>query len=404
MTKRRSSLPAVTGVRIVLALWVVVFHLATTNLVLRRWLEGAPVAIQHIIGSGPAAVSVFFLLSGFVLAYNYDLLQVWTPERRRGFWIARLARVYPMYCFALVVGLPSLFAGLIKAGPLHPGEILRRMGEVLLLVQAWVPRDALFWGGPAWSLSVEAVFYVTFPFLGRFLWRVERRDLQMLTLAGLWLASCVGVFALGWWKAPFFLLPTPHAETVWSEVIKWNPLVRLPEFLSGIVLCKLYLGLQREPVRWLRPGRGWVLYVPGMLLMAVVTGENQAFAPALLHDGLLLPASSAVVLGLSFGGGLVARYLSRPGVVLMGQVSYGIYLLHMPIYTYFAAAAKRLPLSKAGWWALLGCYIVCLFAVSTGAYFWVEERGRRAILGRLSPGRRGERSVWETAPVSADPM
>ena len=403
---KRSALPAVTGIRFFLAMWVVILHMRTANAVFAAAMKRLPLFIQGAVDSGASAVGIFFLLSGFVLAYNYDLGARWKRKTRSNFWLARFARIYPVYCFALIVGTASLIeAGALDWGILHPLDLSRRMIEVLFLVQTWIPRDALFWNGPAWSLSVEAFFYLCFPALGVILWKIERRDLQVLTLAGLWATCCIVSYEIAAMRAPAFLLHEGGIqETFWTGFLKWNPLIRLPEFLAGIVLCRLFLGLQQESTGWLRPGRGWVLSLPALVVMLVVVGESRLVPPIVLHNGLLLPASASLIMGLGLGGGILERLLSKPKMVLLGQASYSIYLLHMPVYTYFAAVGKRVVRTETQGWCVLAAYLICLICVSIATFYQIEERSRKMILAQFGRKRSQVRDRVETLPVTADPM
>jgi peptidoglycan/LPS O-acetylase OafA/YrhL len=140
---KRIPLPAITGIRVLLALWVVALHMDTINLTFAHFVGRTPVPVQAAIHSGASAVGIFFLLSGFVLAYNYDLSQPWRSSQRSRFWIARVARIYPVYAFALLLAIPSLIAGTLKAGPVHPASMLVGMASVTVLLQAWIPGCSL---------------------------------------------------------------------------------------------------------------------------------------------------------------------------------------------------------------------------------------------------------------------
>ena len=117
---KRVSIDTLTGLRFFAALWVVVFHMG------RGWLESIrfpefqvgpfyvqvqnfPVAIANF---GYAAVSLFFLLSGFILAYAYLQLGQKQSISKKSFWVARLARLYPLYIFAAVIEATRLIFGL----------------------------------------------------------------------------------------------------------------------------------------------------------------------------------------------------------------------------------------------------------------------------------------------------
>src|ERR1035438_10214838 len=93
---------ALTGLRFFLAIWVVVFHLTSPGGPLGHAVSTAPDWLCCLVRTGYVAVGVFFVLSGFVLSYNYSLARPWSFTEMATFGIARFARVYPAYCLGLV--------------------------------------------------------------------------------------------------------------------------------------------------------------------------------------------------------------------------------------------------------------------------------------------------------------
>ena len=68
-------LPALTGLRFVLGMWVILHHLTGKGMLLDQWNLTLPFALQSIFRGGYLAVQTFFLLSGFVLAQSYSATQ-----------------------------------------------------------------------------------------------------------------------------------------------------------------------------------------------------------------------------------------------------------------------------------------------------------------------------------------
>lgn len=68
--------------------------------------QGFGRALSSLVGTGYAAVGIFFLLSGFILAYNYDLGTQWSDQGKLRFAIARFSRIYPVYLLGLLLVLP----------------------------------------------------------------------------------------------------------------------------------------------------------------------------------------------------------------------------------------------------------------------------------------------------------
>lgn len=101
----RKRLPALTGLRLLAALYVVSFHYAPPL------SQGFDV----FTSAGYSAVSLFFILSGFVLAYNHiDMERDAITVDRGRFWLSRFARVYPAYLLALALMAPVFISSMME--------------------------------------------------------------------------------------------------------------------------------------------------------------------------------------------------------------------------------------------------------------------------------------------------
>lgn len=392
MNRERRPLPALTGLRFFLAIWVVVFHLVPSTLSLEiPWLPWAPEAIDCLLRTGYVAVSIFFVLSGFVLAYNYDLGKNWNHKQRQRFGVARFARIYPAYFAGLVVLIPVAVYRVWSGIPL--GEYSLSTGFLsLFLLQAWIPNAALTWNYPGWSLSGEAFFYVSFPFIGYWLWKLERRGAMLGALVGLWVLSLAPPLVA-------VLIPVSGFGDIaaaggvasggepWANLVSYDPLAGLPAFCAGVVLARLYRSVPPGS-RWF--GRGDWLGVPALVALLVTLANADRLPLPLVHNGLLLPVYSALIFGLALGGGVVARLLSLSSLVFLGNASYAMYILHFPIAEWLLLAGKLLhyPIvldSLA--WAMFYTFIV--IAGSSIFYQFAEEplhqKLRKALTARLEP-------------------
>ena len=154
----RPRLPAVTSLRFFAAFHVALFHMNEMGV-----LTG-PAWLKAFAGIGYVGVSFFFVLSGFILVYTYAGREI----SLRNYFQSRFARIYPAYLFSLVLTFPFFYFGALKMQvpffAFASQHFVLSSVLVLLLLQSWIPAAALAWNPVAWSLSVEAFFYLVFPF------------------------------------------------------------------------------------------------------------------------------------------------------------------------------------------------------------------------------------------------
>src|SRR6185295_10072841 len=131
------------------------FHLTGTG----GLLDGAATLLPHplyaVLRGGYLAVTTFFVLSGFVLARSYPVAR-WSGRRLLLYGAGRAARVYPLCLLSLAMVAPFIAA---DRTPLKGAYLAAHF----TLVQAWMGNIPVNWNSPAWSLSCEMFFYLTFP-------------------------------------------------------------------------------------------------------------------------------------------------------------------------------------------------------------------------------------------------
>jgi peptidoglycan/LPS O-acetylase OafA/YrhL len=351
---RKKTLVGLTSIRFFAAIWVVFHHL--------RFDWKPPELLDRFFDAGYSGVTLFFILSGFILSYNYLPRQF----TLRDFWSARIARILPIYFFALLVSFPfSAGFSQMNGKPFFPGAL-----PALFLVQAWIPKSALTWNWPGWSLSVEAFFYLLFPFLLRPFARLAQRR-AALVLATTWLLSLIPstLYALALPEGPVDTL----SRSVGLTVIKFNPIIRLPEFLIGIALGVLYLNGTRIP----RPR--FVVAGCVLALVFIVLSPWPIPYPA-LHNGLLAPIYGLMILALASD----PKMLANPILELLGESSYSLYLLHASVIVGCGFVAMRLQWHGHASVALASAAIA-VFA-SIASYKIIEIPARLFIRSRLMPG------------------
>lgn len=303
LTAHRAPMPALTGLRFFAAAYVVLFHSHLSSALKE---SGWPAAGQFL-ANGSFAVLLFFLLSGLILSYTYEG-QIGTASRNRRFWEARFSRIWPLYVVSLLLG--SLVY--------HGTPALPVAAATLLMVQSWNPFDLYMagaWNYVCWTLSVEALFYLIFPFVQRWLQERSTRVQSGVLLGALALtvAGHTGVHGFGY--------PV-------SGVFRFLPLaiVRIPDFLTGVCMGNLYL--RRLEKR--SPG------FPIVRSFGLATWTGLCLSIYLLcHEEGWRTACSGVAFALFLAGitledTSLKRILSLKPVQVGGQISFAMYLLQWP--------------------------------------------------------------------------
>jgi peptidoglycan/LPS O-acetylase OafA/YrhL len=352
----RDYLPALTGLRFWLAVWVILHHISGKGMMLEPWTKSLPSAGQSLVWSGHRAVQTFFVLSGFVLARSYNRSR-WERHDVVKYVAARFARIYPVYILSIAIVSPFIFDSMMRPArtPLVKAGLLLNYAFVL---QGWTGNLGVGWNTPAWTLSCEFFFYLFFPLL--FIWL---RDAGKWTLAAVMLAAIA--------------LPTLLAHA--GVPATWKPLHHMADFAAGIVTARLF-DMMNVPA--LRRFGAW-FYLPALVLGAlliiypgVMDIANYRGWGGDVNTGLR-PLNVLALIGLGLGSGTGARLLSTAWAEYLGKASYSMYILHVPVlwwYNKWAIQQGIMPLNVAA-----AVYMAIVIAVSAISFEVVEKPVNRWI-------------------------
>ncbi|WP_311039747.1 acyltransferase family protein [Streptomyces luomodiensis] len=375
---RGDRLPSLTGFRFLLAGVVLAGHVLT----LGRFYEDQDIyeAADVSAMASAAAVSSFFLLSGFVLAWNAS-----PADTAIRFWRRRVVKIFPNHLVTWTLMLGLLMAtGTLASLPVPDpgwGEAVRN----LLLVHAWIPDMADFSSvNPVtWSISCEAFFYFLFPLLIRPVRAVPARLIWpvIALVAGLVVAMPAVATAVTDEADPGSWSPL-STERWW--LIYFCPPVRLLEFVLGLVLARA-VQLGRWPA--LRP-RWPLLALTGVFAARQELPEEYVWGAATcLPVAALIPAIATR--DIQGRGSL----LGRRGPVLLGEASFALYMVHFPVLYAIRAMLDRRTFDTVTATALAVAVSVLCVAVSLLLWRGVEVPMMRRF------ARPGGRSVPSARPA-----
>jgi peptidoglycan/LPS O-acetylase OafA/YrhL len=365
---RSGEIKALTGLRIIAAVWVVLFHFRP---LLRESAPDFSDALAPVLNCGAQGVDLFFILSGFVLTWNYldRMGRSWSTRATLHFLWLRLARVWPVYLVTLHLAAAWVIFTM-HVGHV-PSEDVSRLTAVsyvrqLLLVQLWFQPyfDGSSWDGPAWSISAEWLAYLLFGSLVLVIFRMAHatraRNLFWLAVA----ASLPPVL---------LLLASGQFYTPWS----WLPRIVM-QFIAGALLAAAVIRLRLTDR--VRRGAGYL----SALLIAVIVGllyvlDAHPVPGVIDSSGLVDVLFVPLVMTLGIGVGSLPMLLSSRVMVFGGQISFCLYMVHELVHTGWTWAAEQFQLTLQGAGGKLTVFGLLAIAagIATVLFHFVEEPARR---------------------------
>jgi peptidoglycan/LPS O-acetylase OafA/YrhL len=307
--------------RFIAALAVVFFHFGV--------FAGVPGAA---FWSGGQAVGFFFILSGIVLTYCYhDAIN--SREMTWGnFMNRRLARIMPVHVFTwLVATVLHLWFGWISSVERHP---IMSWFAGLFCVQVYWPSPSFIgrWNPPAWSISCELFFYALFPLLLPFISRGLKSARSIIAaMVGIYLCQLGLYSGLGRILGEIFrsghsVLGYQSAAEMENTALLAFPPLRLGEFLIGVCLGLLILRGQLRVHSAVKANLLLLCSVVVSFLVVWVPGSGPLEAG--VQKYLLIPVFVLLLVALVSGATVITPLLENRLVILLGEASYSLYLIH----------------------------------------------------------------------------
>lgn len=355
----KKHLDALTSLRFFAAAAIVLHHF--------QGQLGVPV-IPFVLGQG---VSVFFVLSGFILTYVYPSLPTWAS--RRQFLLARFARLWPGYLASICIAYVLLYDTLWGNSTTW---LLSVAFFDLTMTQSWVGLNAISYSlnPPSWSISTEFGLYFAFlilipDFARTWWWKL----IAALTVVG----ALILIATIA--KLPWFG-PLQYVDCI--GLLYTFPPARFFEFTLGMIVALAFR-------RWGGTIRGhrlvWTLAECATVALLIWQSSVATIffgtisTPGgwwLAVNGMPALPSAALIFLLACNRGLLARAFCLAPIVTLGEMSYSIYLLHLPITHYFFV--NRVATTTTEWATMI---FALLTVVGVSYFIWevVEKPARSAI-------------------------
>jgi len=281
---------------------------------------------NSVLSEGYIGVSFFFVLSGFILAYNYQERLLSKSVSWRGFYRARIARIYPLHIITLLIVLPITSGGL---SALVTGEGAATFLAHLTLTQSYWFITPVYtaYNSPSWSISTELFFYLAFPVLTIGVAKLVRRYGR----------HAFWVFGL----ALIVPLAIPLVPADWRHAVFYvHPLARIADFFLGILLFNVFSII---PVSALPAKNSFTLLEVGSIgLLALFVGSSGG-VPGVYRYSVYYWVPMILLIGVfAYQRGMLSGWLRHPVWQLLGEISFAFYMVHRPVMWYYKGIKEKL--------------------------------------------------------------
>lgn len=309
--------------------------------------------ISFLLKQANVGVSYFFILSGFVMIIAYGNKDKIRPIE---YFKNRFARIYPVYLLAIVLFLAYLLYNSFTVD--YGGLSLNA-----LVIQSWVPGKALSFNRPGWSLSVELFFYLSFPFLFNHIYKKYDYKKLILPVLLIWGLSQTLVH-IGLYSSFYKGFPSQS-----HDLLFYFPLMHCNEFLLGNLAGLIFIH------RWKnKPANtDWYLLV-GFAILCVWLKFNHY---VVLHNGMLMLVFIPIIILTAINNGSISRIFNRKICIFLGEISYGIYILQIPVYKWCTDLLSKMKITNPS--SVFYISLIALLVISSLSYVYIETPLRKKI-------------------------
>ena len=368
---QREDIPSLTGLRGVAACSVLLAHAVETAFSYEPLLHPFSSRIAWF------GMSLFFVLSGFVIHLNYADLFRSEPLRSalRRFFVARFAKLFPLYAVAVFCSLTMIPV------PFSRWVVL----SYLTMTQSWFNVEmAMF--PPTWSISTEWFFYLAFIPLTAVVVSIRRPMPVFVVFSFATIAGLSVAFSL--WHDPIVAFTRDwfwHGETLsssdpWNWASYFSPYLRVLDFIAGMLMAQAYR---------MRTTRLPAVILPACLLWCGIL-DAVTWTPVenLVPNFLYVPAIALVMLHVSANKSWLSHALSTPAMIFLGEISYSIYIWSWFVFIMLGGSfAAAHPITILYFNSGLKVVVICAVTVvvAYGSYNLIEVPARRWIRKWGSP-------------------
>ncbi|SAL06135.1 acyltransferase [Caballeronia calidae] len=393
----RPTIDPLTSLRGIAALLVVVNHV--TLLMLPLGLTSAKPAL---IKTGILGMTTFFVLSGFVMYYNYaHKIAANRSDGISQFIFARVARLYPlMIAYVLFNFTWNVSRSLSSANAQSTSVYVTTLPLYLLGVQSWIyavvndvnVTASQYFGNPAWSISTELFFYLLFiPLIvlrkkcAPSLWRGLLVVILSIAARGAIVALSDSVAVQQWIASRF---GESSSLSVYSWLVYYCPYGRCFEFFAGMGIAEIWLARRQRGASKLADRLGLLAGIGGLTYIGASFLSEIAFSIPRLFEGtathfFYVAAVPPTIYFVSRERGMATKLLSLKPLLFVGEISYSLYLVHTVAFPLFTVPSTVDIAMHAPMLAGRCIAFVAITMVFSPLLYWALEKPARTAIMQL---------------------
>lgn len=331
---------------------------------------------------GPYGVSVFFVLSGFLMYYNYSDRPVpCSPLKNISFAFKRIKRLLPLHLIMMLASVPWAIMAMAPNTPI--GTYITQALQFLcctFLVQTWVPLISynFAFNAVSWFLATCLFMYAVFPLYLKIM--NKRRDvkaslLRILATVFVMFCICYGLRFLNW-RQPYY-----------NEFIEWVtytcPLFRVGDFIIGCELACLFRNDKLNINKWVMTLLEAAALASIWLVRKIyIQGEGLFASVFFKYSMLFLPFACLLVYVFAKNKGFISKLLTNRVVIFIADLSGYAFLIHQLVIRYtkkFFPAPQGM--SQDAYFAIVFCIsftiTILLSMLYKFAYNKISSRGSK---------------------------
>ncbi|SLM61296.1 MULTISPECIES: acyltransferase family protein [Dickeya] len=292
-----------------------------------RFFAAAGVVFAHYgydYNTGGIGVIFFFILSGFILAYNYnDNFKKISLSPLNNFYLSRLARIYPIHFVTFLISIPLT----AKEANYSITDTLSN----ILLIHTWYPKisNIFSYNGVSWTLSCELFFYISLPFIlygsHRFKLSTTKRGITFLLalvifsilITSISIGGFIKQYSTEWW----------YGET--------SPFSNILNFTLGIITCFIFR--KTNKTENIKTTYATIFEIIAILIFFSSYFFHRKMANAYSWNETIFfaPSIMFIIFVFSFNKGAISKILSHKKLLHLGEISFSMYMIHQLMIRYY---------------------------------------------------------------------